>query len=396
LGNSEIVEASDTNAIMMCRLASSDSFDEFHTSAARFSYTAGMRSVCILLVSAAFCTAHAANDPSLTRLQQQLTALARTTDGVVGVSATHIESGRSVSVRGAEGFPMASAFKIPIAIQILKLADEGKLRLDKVVTLTPADMHPGSGDLTDLFFHPGLALSIANLMEIALVISDNSAADVLLREAGGPEAVTARMKSLDLTGIRVDRSTAQLLADWGGVKEVPPEEQWSRTMWSKLLNAVPEKEHMAARHAQTIDPRDTARPDDMTRLMMRLWTRELLSRENSAVMLDMMARCQTGKTRLKGLLPAGTPVAHKTGSVGGVANDVGIITLPSKAGHVAISVFTKGWSGSGDQADRAIAEIARTVYDYFVFAPAGFAPVPAAPIEAPAESAQPDPQPVNQ
>jgi beta-lactamase class A len=355
-----------------------------------------MKLVCIWVALGLAPFLGAATDPSLTRLQQQLTALARTTDGVVGVTATHIESGRSVSVRGAEGFPMASAFKIPIAVQILKLADEGKLRLDKMVTLTAADMHPGSGDLTDLFFHPGLALSISNLMEIALVISDNSAADVLLREAGGPEAVTARMKSLDLSGIRVDRSTAQLLADWGGVKEVPPEEQWSRTMWAKLLNSVPEKEHMAARHAQTIDPRDTARPDDMTRLVTRLWTRDLLSRENSTTLLDMMARCQTGKTRLKGLLPAGTPVAHKTGSVGGVANDIGIITLPGKTGHVAISVFTKGWSGSGEQADRAIAEIARTVYDYFVFAPAGFAPVPAGPIDVPAENAQPEPEPLHQ
>ncbi len=180
-----------------------------------------MKAVCILLVTAVFSIASAATDPSLTRLQQQLDSPRATIDGVVGVSATHIESGRSVSVRGAEGFPWP-AQNLPIAIQILKLADEGKLRLDKMVTLTPADMHPGACDLTDLFFHPGLALSVANLMEIALVISDNSAADVLLREAGGPEAVTARMKSLDLSGIRVDRSTARrLLADWGGVSWCP-------------------------------------------------------------------------------------------------------------------------------------------------------------------------------
>ena len=250
-----------------------------------------MRAVCI---SAAFCfasVAGAATDPSLTRLQQQLTALTRTTDGIVGVTATHIESGRSVSVRGTESFPMASAFKVPIAVQILKLADEGKLRLDRMVTLGPVDLHPGSGELNDVLFHPGLSLSISTLLEIALVISDNSAADVLLREAGGPHAVTERMKALDLAGIRVDRSTAQLLADFGGVKDVPPEEQWNRALWPKLLNTVPEKDHMAARRAETIDPRDTAKPDDMTRLLARLWTRDLLSRENSAVLLDMMARC---------------------------------------------------------------------------------------------------------
>ncbi len=144
--------------------------------------------------------------------------MSHATDGTVGVAAIHIESGRSVNLHGAEPFPMASAFKLPVAIQILSLVDEGKLTLDKMVTVTPADLHPGSGKLTELFIHPGLSLSIANLMELALVISDNSAADLLLREAGGPAAVTARMRALGLAGIRVDRSTALLLADWQGVK----------------------------------------------------------------------------------------------------------------------------------------------------------------------------------
>ena len=123
-------------------------------------------------------------------------------------SAMHIETARSVSLRGSEAFPMASAFKLPVAVQILALVDEGKLTLDKMVPLSPPDLHPGSGRLTELFFHPGVSLSIENLLELALVISDNTAADILLREAGGPAAVTARMRSLGLTGIRVDRSTA--------------------------------------------------------------------------------------------------------------------------------------------------------------------------------------------
>jgi beta-lactamase class A len=79
----------------------------------------------------------------------------------------------------------------------------------------------------------------------------------------------------------------------------------------------------------------------------------------------MLERCRTGKARLKGMLPKDTIVAHKTGTLGGVADDVGVITLPGDAGHVAISVFTKGSSRPEDVSEKAVAEIARTVYDYF-------------------------------
>ena len=324
--------------------------------------------VAVVLFGLAVALAHiafAASDPSLARLEQQIEFLAHTTDAVVGVSALHIESGRYVSVRGTEQFPQASAIKIPIAVQIMALADEGKLTLDQMVTLKPADLHPGSGRISELLFHPGVALSIENIMELAIVISDNSAADLMLREAGGPAAVTARMKTLGLNGIRVDRSIAVLLADWGGIKALPPEAEWNRDMWDKLFDAVPETEHMAARRLQTRDPRDTATPADMTKLLARIWKKDLFSPVYANKMLEVMERCQTGKARIKGLLPQGTDVAHKTGTVGGVVDDVGVITLPGRGGHVALSIFTKGSSRPEEVSEKAVAEISRTVYDYF-------------------------------
>jgi beta-lactamase class A len=326
-----------------------------------------MRDVCLLILATSL--AGAATDPALTRLEQQIEYVSHATDGVAGVDAVHIETGRSVSLRGTEAFPMASAFKLPVAVQILSLVDDGKLTLDKMVSLAPPDLHPGSGRLTDLFFHPGVSLSIANLLELALVISDNTAADILLREAGGPSAVTAKMRLLGLTGIRVDRSTALLISDWQGAKNLPPESQWSREIWDRLYDAVPERDHMRARRAEMSDPRDTATPGDMTRLLLRIWKRDVLTPQSAGILLDMMDRCQTGKSRIKGLLPQGTDVAHKTGSLGGVANDIGFITLPGDAGHIAISVFTKASSKPEEAAEKAIAEISRTIYDYFVLVP---------------------------
>jgi beta-lactamase class A len=326
-----------------------------------------MRAVCFLLVTASLTAA--ATDPALARLEQQIEYVSHATDGVAGVNAIHIETARTVSLRGVEAFPMASAFKLPVAVQILSLVDDGKLTLDKMVPLAPPDLHPGSGRLTELFFHPGVSLSIANLLELAIVISDNTAADILLREAGGPAAVTAKMRSLALPGIRVDRSTALLISDWQGAKNLPPEEQWNREIWDKLYDAVPERDHLRARRAEMTDPRDTATPDDMTKLLLRIWKRDVLTPESARVLLDMMDRCQTGKSRIKGLLPQGTGVAHKTGSLGGVANDIGFITLPGDAGHVALSVFTKASNKPEEASEKAIAEIARTVYDYFVLVP---------------------------
>lgn len=328
-----------------------------------------MRVVCLCLI-AAYAAAGAA-DSSLARLEQQMELVSHATDGVVGVDAIHLESGREASLRSAEGFPMASAFKLPVAVQIMSMVDEGKLTLDKMVSLAPPDLHPGSGRLTELFFHPGVSLSIANLLELAIVISDNTAADLLLREAGGPSAVTAKMRTLGLPGIRIDRSTALLISDWQGAKNLPPESQWNREIWDKIYDAVPDRDHMRARRTEMTDPRDTATPNDMTRLLVRLWKRDILTPESARVILDMMERCQTGKSRIKGLLPQGTDVAHKTGSLGGVANDIGFITLPGDAGHVAISVFTRSSNKPEEAAERAIAEIARTVYDYFVLVPAG-------------------------
>jgi beta-lactamase class A len=327
-----------------------------------------MRAACLLFAATPFL--FAASDPSLARLERQIQFVSQATDGIVGVSAIHVESGRSVSVRGDEGFPMASAFKVPVAVQIMTMVDQGRITLDKMVTLTPADIHPGSGEISQLMFHPGVSLSVENLMEMMLVISDNSAADVMLREAGGPDGVTARMKELGLPGIRVDRSTAILISDWTGAKNIPPESQWNRAMWSKLFNAVPNSEHMQARRAEMSDPKDTATPDDMTKLLAHIWNKDLFSPVPALELLAIMKRCQTGKARIKGMLPAGTEVAHKTGSLGGVVNDVGVITLPGDSGHVAVSIFTKSSNKAEDASEKAVAEVARTIYDYFVMVPA--------------------------
>lgn len=310
-----------------------------------------------------------AGDEALARLAREIERLAREAGGVVGVSARHLESGRRVSLRGGERFPMASSYKVPIAVELLRRVDAGEVSLDEMVTLERTDLHPGSGTLTSLFARPGVSLSIRNLLELMLLISDNSATDLLLARAGGGEAVTARMRAIGIDGIDVSRPTVQLIADWAGASPLPPQRDWAPAAWSPLLRAVPEEARRAAAARFDEDPRDTATPDAMTDLLARIAGKSLHGPETAELLLDIMRRCQTGELRLKGLLPPGTVVAHKTGTIGGTTNDVGIVTLPQGAGRVAISVFVKSSSRPVSERERVIAQISRAVHDFFLFRP---------------------------
>lgn len=322
--------------------------------------------VCSSYVSAQTAVSSSPVD-ALPRLEREMARLAKRAGGVVGVSAVHLESNRRVSLNSSERFPMASTYKIPIAVQLLTRVDKGEVRLDEMVQIQPSDLHPGSGTLTDLFSQKGLALSVRNLMELMLLISDNSATDVCLRLAGGPEAVTARMRAAGINGIDVNRPTARLIADWVGIAQLPSESEWSPTLFEKLSEALKPDERKAAAAKFDTDPRDSSSPEAMLTLLERIYRKDLLKPESAELLLDIMRRCRTGEARLKGMLPLETEVAHKTGTIGGTTNDVGIITLPDNAGHVAITIFVKASEKEVPVRERTIAEIARAVYDFFLF-----------------------------
>ena len=309
-------------------------------------------------------------DPGLARLETEMTRLATIAGGKVGVAAIHLETGREVVLNRGEPFPMASTFKVPIAVRLLTQVDSGSLRLDSMITIRPSDLHPGSGTLTHLFDDPGVSLSVRNLMELMLLISDNSATDILLRTAGGNAPVNARLRALDVSGISVDRPTLQLIADAIGVKNLPPESELTPQSFNALARALSGDAQKAAAEAFYRDRRDTSTPDGMAKLLETIWRGRALSKANTDLLLDIMRRCETGANRIKGMLPPEVVVRHKTGSLGiGVANDVGIIDLPNDAGHLVLAVFVKESTRPTDVQDRAIAQIARAAYDYFVFNP---------------------------
>ena len=137
------------------------------------------------------------------------------TEGEVGVAIKHVETGRELAVNGDTLFPMASAFKVPILVEVLYQVREGRFGLDDETRVEKTDQHMGSGMLSSLTA-PGIVLSVRNLINLMMLISDNSATDLLLAKVGA-ERVNARLRSLGIEGMSVNRPCQKLIMDYLGM-----------------------------------------------------------------------------------------------------------------------------------------------------------------------------------
>ena len=265
-----------------------------------------MRFKAILLSLLVFSAqpALAASSPNLLALEQQLSSMVSGKSADVGIAALDLNTGETVSIKGNTPFPMASTVKVAVAALYLAQVDNGQRSLD--------DMINGQ--------------SARGLMRRMLVHSDNRATDILLADLGGPSAVHDWLQANGIKGLRVDRNISELLHS-------------KRDLW---------------------DRRDSSTPVAMVDLLKRLYKAELIKPQSRNYLLDLMAQCQTGRNRMKAMLPSGTPVEHKTGTLDGLADDVGFITMPD--GHrVAVAIFTRG----GNNRPQTIAQAARVIYDGF-------------------------------
>jgi beta-lactamase class A len=265
-----------------------------------------MRPFAILLSLLALvgAPATAASSPDLQSVEQQLSSLVSGSSADVGIAAVDLNTGESVSIKGDTPFPMASTVKVAIAALYLAQVDRGQKTLEDSIGGVP----------------------VRTLMNKMLIYSDNRAADILFKDVGGPRAVHRWLDQNGVEGVRVDRTIAQLLAA-------------KRDLW---------------------DTRDSSTPKAMVDLLRRIYKGELISASSRNYLLSVMAKCHTGKNRMKSMLPAGTPVEHKTGTLNGLADDVGFISMPD--GHrIAVAIFTRG----GSDRPRTIAVAARTIYDGF-------------------------------
>jgi beta-lactamase class A len=265
-------------------------------------------------------------------LTGRLTALSRTAGGKVGVAVIHLETGRVISVEGGTQLPLYSVFKLPLAVTVLKAVEEKRLALDKKIRVTPKDVAPGSQFNRNLWVKP-VDCSVLELLEFSIVRSDNTSSDKLLELVGGTGAVTELMRKLGFPSIDIHVSSREFAANRSN---------------PNLGSA-----------------------NDLARLLAQLQQGRILQAAQLEVLMGFMSRSRIGEKRIRGDLPANTPVADKTGTgeAGSNTNDVGIITLPDGKGHLAMAVLMSGSRLSPVAQEKVIAQLARLAFDAHVSAP---------------------------
>lgn len=274
-------------------------------------------------------------DPTLRalELQVQIDELTPASVGHVGVAAAVLETAETVSLNPQARFPMQSVYKLPIGMAVMKQVDEGKIKLDQKAKVTKDDFIGRAAHTPIRDKYPkGTELTVSELMKWMLGESDGTASDVLMKRAGGPEAIQAYLTRLGIEDMKI----------------------------------VDTEKAFAQDHS--LQFRNWATPQASIALLQALHERRGLSEASQALLLKLMVESTPGARRLKGLLPRGTIVAHKTGTSGtekgvtAATNDIGIITLPNGK-HLAIAVFVA--DSPADQATRegVIAKIAKAVWD---------------------------------
>ncbi len=313
------------------------------------------------------CSTTAAWPADVSILKAQIEKVLPRARGEVGVAIKHVESGTEVLFNAEKTFPMASTYKVPILTEIFFQRAEGKLTLADRIEITPADVHPG-GTIALLLDGPGLQMSIHNLINLMMRVSDNSAADIMIEKLGAAN-VTARMKSLGLESIRVDRTTLEMILDQSGL-DFSTYGKLPMVQLRERLDAIDAQTAARANEKFNRTEKDVATPRDMTRLLEKIYRGEIVDRASSDEIIEFMNHSMIGQTRIPAELPEGTKVAHKTGTISGSTNDTGIVYLPDGR-HLLITIFTKEAKASTAERERVIADISKYAYDYFLYNPSG-------------------------
>jgi beta-lactamase class A len=295
-----------------------------------------------LLTSAATILAQT-QPPAQTPLQRLETSIQRTTRSIQatwGIFVKSLETGEEIALDADRQMETMSTIKIPLMVEVLEQAKAGRFKLTDQYTFVQADSQPGTGTIQRL--DPGAVMTIKDLVTLMIVVSDNTATEVLYRMVGGPDAVNARIGKLGLAKTRAIN--------------VP-------SRWFPALRAAPTTEQFYRAGAH---PFGVSTPREMGRLLEMMERGTLVDKPSSELMLRVM-RGQLYRTRIPRYV-TGYTIPHKTGDfLPYVGVDVGMLEAPGKT--IVISIFTGNHFGSGEMLENAIGLVARDVADYFAYRP---------------------------
>lgn len=259
---------------------------------------------------------------------QRVASLEKRIGGRVGVYLRDITGRVLIAHRADERFPMCSTFKFLLAAAALRRVDQGQMTLDQVLDYSEADLLSYAPVAKAHVAKGGLPLG--ELCAAAVTVSDNTAANVILRTLGGPRGFTAFARSIGDQDTRLDRNEPE------------------------LNSAIPG------------DPRDTTTPQAIGEDMFRLLSGNALAPASQQMLENWMIASKTGLKRLRSGVPGGWGIGDKTGSgANGTANVIAIIR-PTNRATLFASVYFTGSAAEADDLDRAHVEIARILADIVV------------------------------
>ncbi|MEL6541232.1 MAG: serine hydrolase [Pseudomonadota bacterium] len=281
-----------------------------------------------------------------TKFEEQIADLANGSRGRIGVYAIDLASGEEVAVLGDMRFPMASTSKVAVAATFLAGVDEGKYSLTSEYPLMiPIRSKKFSSDKAPV--KEGNYVPAYELISLMISKSCNSCTDALLKVVGGPEKVNAWMReTADIEEFELSRDIATLVRDDGEFDPV----EW-------------------------MDPRDSATPRAMGKLLAGLYQGEWLSGPSRNLLMAALQETTTGKRRMTAALPMQATLAHKTGTLSRTASDIGIFRL-ADGRAIAAAIYVTGQSANlmderrnkrtaRKRRDARIADITRALYTGF-------------------------------
>jgi beta-lactamase class A len=273
-------------------------------------------------------------------LAQSIRTIWASFPGRAGIAVASNKGTWLIEHRGEELMPQQSVSKLWVSLTIMDAVDEGRLRLDDTVTVRKSDIAVFHSPITRQIGANGFQTTIADLLSRAMRQSDNTANDFLLQHVGGPQAVRAMISSKGIGAVRFGPGERYLQAKTAGLTW-KPEYSVGRAFQTARAQLSPDARRRAM-DAYVNDPPDGAAPSAIARALLRLKKGELLSPRSTRYLLGLMETSETGRARLKGGLPEGWTLAHKTGTGQDLSgrtagfNDVGILTAPDGTSYAVV------------------------------------------------------------
>ncbi len=269
-------------------------------------------------------------------LKKEINQIIKGKNATVAVSINSFEGNFNLNINGNKKLPMLSVFKFHIALAVLHEVDEGKLNLDQKIFIKKAELLENTwSPIRKKFPEGNIEISLGELIKYTVAQSDNNGCDILLRLIGGTETV---QKFIHSKGIK----DFQIKAD---------EEKMHQGYESMYLNWT------------------TTNASNL--LLKKFYEGKIISKTSTDFLIQTMLETNTGANKIVAQLPAGTWVAHKTGSSGKdqkgmtiAENDIGIIAL-SNGKKYALSVLISDSMESEQVNTKMIADISKIVFDYF-------------------------------